>query len=395
VALNNVMFYCQHLLGMGHLVRSGELVRALACDWKVTFVVGGGLLDGLSLPPAVNVVSLPALESDPDFQGLHPVDNTHSLEEIQAWRREQLLSCFRRVLPEVLIIELFPFGRKQFAFELMPLLDEARNNGTRVVCSLRDILVRRQNQDEYEARVCEITQKYFDLILIHADPHFQTLDESFSRMSDLGCPVAYTGYVGRNTASANRPEPAKFRRPTIVGSIGAGKCESGHRLLEGLIAAAELLDSELPHKFQIFTGPFMPERDRMRLQGMARNLGNATVSRYTPDLPAHLRAADLSVSMGGYNTIMDVLRANARALVYPVTGNGDSEQAVRAAKLAAMGAIETLETRELVPRLLASRITNALRKPTKAVSLDMDGSETTRRLIHSHFAPAEMAAARG
>jgi predicted glycosyltransferase len=395
VPLNNAMFYCQHLLGMGHLVRSSELVRALARDWTVTFVVGGGLLEGLSLPPAVNVVSLPEVESDPDFQGLHPVDNKHSLEEIQAQRRDQLLACFRRVRPEVLIVELFPFGRKQFAFELMPLLDEARNNGTRVVCSLRDILVQRQNQDEYEERVCGITRKYFDLILIHADPRFQTLDESFSRLSDVGCQVAYTGYVGRSPARAHRPEPLQFDRPTIVGSIGAGKCESGHRLLEGLIGAAELLNSELPHEFQIFAGPFMPERDLMRLEGMARNLSNTTVSRYTPDLPAHLRAADLSVSMGGYNTIMDVLRANVRALVYPVTGNGDSEQAVRAAKLAAMGAIETLETHELVPRLLASRIPNALRKPSTAISLDMDGSETTRRLIHSHFAPAEMAAARG
>ncbi len=376
--LHNVMFYCQHLLGMGHLVRSVELVRALACDWNVTFVVGGGLIEGMPLPPGVDLVSLPALQSDPNFQ---------------AQRRELLLACFRRALPAVLIVELFPFGRKQFSFELMPLLDEARKNGTRVVCSLRDILVAKPNQNEFEARVCGITRKYFDLVLIHADPRFQTLDESFSRRSDLGCPVAYTGYVGRTSVSPPVPVGDIPVRPTIVGSIGAGKCETGHRLLEGLMAAAELLKAELPHQFEIFTGPFMPERDHLRMRDLAGNLSNVTVRQYTPDLPGRLRAAHLSVSMGGYNTIMDVLRANVRALVYPVIGNGDSEQAVRAAKLEARGAIETLETRELVPQVLASRIAKALRKPRTAVSLDMDGGETTRRIVHSRFAPAEMAAA--
>ena len=36
-----VMFYCQHLQGAGHLVRSEEIARALSPGDDVTFVSGG------------------------------------------------------------------------------------------------------------------------------------------------------------------------------------------------------------------------------------------------------------------------------------------------------------------------------------------------------------------
>jgi predicted glycosyltransferase len=371
------MIYCQHLLGMGHLVRSLEVAGALARDWDVTFVTGGDVPRLLPLPEKVEMVRLPAVESGADFKIL-------STEDVKARRQEMLHACYECAAPDVLVVELYPFGRKQFGFELMPLLKMARRNGTRVACSLRDILVRRADQAEYETRVCEITREYFDLVLVHSDPQFQRLEDSFSRVRDLGCPVVYTGYVHRG-AGAN--EIAEQPRPTIVCSIGAGKCESGHHLVEAVIGAAGLLRNELPHQFEIFTGPFMPEADHARLAGKAAEFSNVTLSGFTSDLAGTMRRADLSVSMGGYNTIMDVLAANVRALVYPEVGNGDNEQRVRAAKLAGMGAIETLESSELAPDRLAARIKCALTRPPTRVSLDMNGAEGTRRLVQLHLAP--------
>ncbi len=377
---NSLMIYCQHLLGMGHLVRSLEVAGALARDWDVTFVSGADVPPSLPLPAKIEMVRLPAVESSADFRVL-------STEEVRLRRREILLASFDRTAPHALIVELFPFGRKQFAFELMPLLSIARKTGTRVACSIRDILVRRPDQAEYEARVGEITREYFDLVLVHSDPQFQWLEDSFSRVSDLGCPVVYTGYVHR-TAGTN--ETVEQSEPTIVCSIGAGKCESGHCLVEALIGAAGLLRSELPHRFEIFTGPFMPEADYARLAAEADKFANVTLSRFASDLPGRMRRADLSVSMGGYNTVMDILASHVRALVYPDVGNGDNEQSVRAAKLASLGAIETLHTSELAPGLLAARIREALKRPPRRISLDMNGAEGTRQMIRTYFAPVAL-----
>ena len=273
-----------------------------------------------------------------------------------------------------------PFDARQY------WLEEARKDGVWIACSLRDILVRRPDQDEYEARVCDIARKYFDLVLVHGDPRFQVLDESFSRVADLGCPVVYTGYVHRGVKRGKPAGCASLSgRPTIVGSIGAGKCESGHHLLDALISAAAVLEHDLPHQFEIFTGPFMAEHDYARLAARVADLRNVTLSSYTPDLAGHLSRSDLSVSMGGYNTVMDVLAANVRALVYPVIGNGDNEQRVRAEKLAASGALEIIETADLLPERLAGKIRAALQRAAQPVSLDMDGARKTRELIHAHL----------
>ena len=62
-----VLFYCQSLLGIGHYVRSREIVRALAA-FDVCFVYGGEIIPGFGMPPSVEVIHLPALKSDANFQ---------------------------------------------------------------------------------------------------------------------------------------------------------------------------------------------------------------------------------------------------------------------------------------------------------------------------------------
>ena len=59
------MLYCQHLAGIGHLIRSTELARALAAErWDVLLVCGGDVPQGYLFPEGVHVERLDALESD-------------------------------------------------------------------------------------------------------------------------------------------------------------------------------------------------------------------------------------------------------------------------------------------------------------------------------------------
>src|SRR5215469_9346822 len=143
-----VLMYCQHVLGIGHLVRSTEIARAVSQRAEVTFVSGGATVDGFLFPSGVKLVQLPALQMDDEFSALESRGCAQGTQEIQDLRREQLLSVFDEVVPDILMIELFPFGRKRFAFELIPFLERARQRGgqTLVVCSLRDILVEKSDQ---------------------------------------------------------------------------------------------------------------------------------------------------------------------------------------------------------------------------------------------------------
>ena len=103
-----------------------------------------------------------------------------------------------------------------------------------MVCSLRDILVdRNQHHDEL---ACHRANRYFDAILVHSDPHFARLEESFHPCSPLKVPVYYTGFVTREQKEDGKPEPR--REPRIVVSAGGGLV--GEALLRTAIQAYEL-----------------------------------------------------------------------------------------------------------------------------------------------------------
>jgi predicted glycosyltransferase len=282
---NRVLFYCQHVLGIGHLVRSAAIVRELARDSQVLLVTGGEIPDGFRFPKNIDTLQLTPLKTSPDFSSLQLCDFSRGLEETRAIRRTLLLQAFNEFKPDVLVTELFPFGRKHFRFELLPLLECARSQQSRrtlVVSSVRDILVARKDQEEYEQRVCSLVNSFYDLVLVHGDQKFLKLDESFSRVTDLRCPVAYTGYV----VQQNKPDAGKSygfsmieQRPAIVVSNGSGQYLTGQMLLESVLRAAHLLQGQIPHEFHVFAGPLMPEEAYTSLQTLAAASGNARLSR--------------------------------------------------------------------------------------------------------------------
>ena len=391
--MDRVMFYCQHCVGFGHLVRSSAIVRALARNFSVMFVTGGPSVTGFELPSDVDIVRLPEIQTDAEFECLQACDSEVSLEKTQALRKDILIRAFDSFGPDALITELYPFGRKRFAFELIPLLDRVRRKGrTAVVSSVRDVLVAKKDEGRHEARVCKILNKYYHLVLVHGDERLQRLEETFPRVGDLNCPVAYTGYVVRAENRAAGSARLENPQPTIIVSVGGGKYPEGHLLMESVIRAAGYLEARIPHRFHIFTGPFIPPSIYEHLESLSNTTRNVTLDRFIPDLADKLRLADLSISLGGYNTIMDILCAGVRALILPVTSNDDTEQTVRATKLKKLGVLpEVLRPDALAPEPLASAILEALKTKPGKINLNLDGAENSSSLLKEFLQSRSMA----
>src|ERR1041385_2530030 len=213
-----LLFYCQHSLGMGHLVRSLAIAGGLADHFDAVFLNGGPLPEGQKLPERVEIINLPPLGFDSEMQLLSR-DGNHTVEQAQRRRAAIMRKALYSVMPEVLLIELFPFGRKKFAGELVAFLEDARTLSAPplAVCSLRDILVERnQHHDEL---ACYRANRYFDAIFVHSDACFARLEESFHPCSSLEVPVHYTGFVTRKQEEYAEP---KTREPRIVVSAGGG-----------------------------------------------------------------------------------------------------------------------------------------------------------------------------
>jgi predicted glycosyltransferase len=375
-----ILIYCQHVLGVGHFFRTLEICRALT-GHDVVLVTGGSPVDA-GLPAHVREIRLPGLMMDEDFKALHAAGDGPSVEEIKAERRDRFMDIVREEAPELMLVELYPFGRKKFRFELDPVLKAIRSGELppcQVVCSLRDILVEKADTASYEERVVSTLNRYFDAVLIHADPELVRLEETFSRLDDIELPMVYTGFVTPRPPAGARERMRKelWLSPDtalIVASAGGGKV--GGPLLEAAVHAVGRLDHDV--RLQVFTGPFMEDEIVSRLRSVSDS--RIVVERFTPDFLSWLAAADLSISMGGYNTTMNLLAARTPSLIWPFGQN--REQRLRAERIARHGGLELLSDEDLEPARLAERITAVLnRRERPGIRLDLEGAEATARWI--------------
>ncbi|HEX5733903.1 MAG TPA: glycosyltransferase [Blastocatellia bacterium] len=375
----SILFYCQHSLGMGHLVRSMALAAGLTERFRVVFLNGGPMPRGIKLAAGVEIIDLPPLGLDSDGR-LVSRESGYSVDSARSLRRKIILDTFRSLRPQAVLIELFPFGRKKFADELLPLLDEARETGqsrTLVVCSLRDILVGRQgDQQKHDDRAVAIANRYFDAILVHSDPEFARLEESFHACSRLNTPVHYTGYV--SPERSNGPESIVIRHRRIVVSAGGGLV--GYPLLQTAVESARALRDENV-EMKVIAGPFLPDESWQSLCAAARGREGVKVVRSVPDLYGEMRAAAASVSQCGYNTTLDILESGVPALVVPFSDGSEDEQAKRAERLERLGAVRVLDQRQMNADRLADEIKALLRFTPQAPALDLNGARNSARIL--------------
>ena len=373
-----VLFYCQHVLGMGHLVRSLALARALADRFRVVFLNGGAVPRGLPRPAGVEFVDLPPLGFDATGR-LVSRDSSRSVERAQRERREAILRTFRRLQPRAIVVELFPFGRKKFAEELLPLFEEARALGVHrplLVSSLRDILTTgRRDQARHDERACMLANRHLDAIMVHADPRFARLEESFRPEQRLRVPVYYTGFV---VADASPPPDARRAHRLIV-SAGGGLV--GGPLFRAAVEAHPLLWKRERLRTMVVAGPFLPAAEWRALRRAARERAGLEPRRSVPDLGAELSRARASLSQCGYNTALDIVRAGVPALVVPFSEAGKDEQWVRARRLERLGAVRVLEPEQLDGPTLAAEVRALLGFRPSPVTLDLGGAPRAAALL--------------
>lgn len=379
-----IVYYCQHVLGVGHFLRSLEICKAL--DTHEVLLVTGGPEINIQFPSHIRELLLPGIRMDQEFKSLLAVEENISIDKVKQTRQGLLIETFKKEAPDIFIVELYPFGRKAFRFELDPILDGIRNrelSPSRVICSLRDILVEKKDTVSYENRVINILNKCFDAVLVHSDPSLIKLDETFSSTDEIAIPIVYTGFVTPKPAPDARIRIRKHleiaeNETLVVASAGGGKV--GFRLLQAVVQAFQYMEGEKSIYLYIFTGPFMSNEDFGRLKSFSNR--RIQISRFNPDFVSYLAAADLSVSMAGYNTCTNILAAKVPSLMLPFSQN--REQRLRAETLANIGAVELIHDNDLRPSQLAAIMRESLSWQSRlSLNVDLDGAINTAQWLET------------
>ena len=374
-----VLIHVQHLLGIGHLKRAAAIAGALRARGVHVVLASGGVpvpqVEDAIAREGVVVTRLPtARAADVHFSQVldeagRPIDDAW-----QARRRDVLLRLFTETVPDAIVTEMYPFGRRAFRFELLPLLEAAKACAKPpvIASSVRDILVNKAKPGRAE-EIAALVRRCYDLVLVHGDPNLIRFDETFPQTPAIADRIRYTGYVTDRSIVAGAADRANGE---VLISAGGGAV--GFALLKAAIAARPL-SREGRRPWRLITGGNLPEAEAAELAEAAARQQGLVLERFRSDFTDLLGRCRVSVSQGGYNTVLEILATRTPAVIVPFAEGEESEQTDRARLLADKGLLHLLPQGTLTPQRLAAAIDAAT--PPPVLAIDLAGAARTAELI--------------
>ncbi len=364
---NRILYYCQSLVGVGHLTCSLRVIEALLSHSDVDLVHGGLDAGAVMQRPGFRSLRLPTLLHDEATGEFFDPEARQSIDAIWA-ARAQAIEGFLHMPYQAIVVEFYPFGRRRFKQEIMGLFNRVREQGVEIpiFTSVREVLVPRPI--EKERRMIDSVRKHIHTVFVRGDPSIVRLDETFSLASEIEPQLCYTGYIA--------PPPLQqwpLRKQQILVSQGGGNV--GRELMQAAIGAAALIPE---FAFVLAAGSRTPAAELDELRQSARS-SNVQIVPFLADFQQQLAASAVSISMGGDNTLLDVITARTPALAFPYQGN--SEQGFRIKKFAEHGLLHELGREDLGPERLKQKIELALSKPYPHHAIATNGAHVTSEKI--------------
>ncbi|MEX0316486.1 MAG: glycosyltransferase family protein [Ruegeria sp.] len=363
-----IMIAVTHLLGTGHLSRALTLGRAFRNAGHAVLLVSGGMPAPQLNNDGLDLLGLPPLRSDGTVFSRLLTESSEVADEAYLHARiTALQAAITQFAPDVLITELYPFGRRVLAREFQALLQAAHELTPRpvILSSIRDILAPPSKPSRVEQTEAMVTG-FYDGVLVHSDPHSTKLETSWPVSEALAQRLHYTGYVAPPPAE---PHPSQAGDGEVLVSAGGGSV--GAPIFRATIEAARKITNR---RWRLLVGG----RDaNARIAELRAHVSDAPVEiePARADFRQMLNHAAASVSMCGYNTTLDLLQSGIPAVLIPFDDGKEVEQGLRAQSLARLPAIEVLKSDDLSPDALAKAIERAIAAgPRTGPDLNFDGA---------------------
>ena len=386
-----VAVYSHDSQGLGHVRRNSLLAAALVearPEVDVLLLSGAPEVSALPLPPRTEVVKLPSLAKDRTGQyGARSL--RCSLDELVAMRTAILHGALTSFAPDLLIVDKTPRGAFDELDYVLPLL---RQNGTRTVLGLRDVLddVTTTAREWQAARTTEAIRTLYDQVWVYGDPTVFDPAVEYGWSAETRRKVVYTGYLaldrdrllppvhGEDRAAALAPR----RAPFVLGLVGGGQ--------DGAQLATAFSEARYPdgHAGLLVTGPYAPADLVDSLLRIAGGRPELQVVRIASNVPTLVKRSSATVSMGGYNSTCELLAGGRPALLVPRT-RPRKEQAMRAARLARLGLADVCHAEQLTPDDLTVWFEDAVARGTVSHPIDLAGLRRLPELVDDVLAGAD------
>jgi predicted glycosyltransferase len=196
--------------------------------------------------------------------------------------------------------------------------------------------------------------------------------------------VIYCNYVARRRNG--QEAKAKDGQPFVLVMGGGGA--DAFPLAKAFLDAVPAILARTKLRALIITGPNMPQTDQAALFEQASKLG-VDVETSVEDPTTLLKRASAVVTMGGYNSLVEVLQWRKKALVVPRRAPS-AEQRLRSSLFAERGLVRMLDPETLAPATLAEALLDLLEDDTLPVAANvppLDGARKAAALLLGDSAP--------
>jgi len=355
--MKKLMVYSHDTFGLGNIRRMLSICKYLIdsiSDLSILIVSGSPMVHTFRIPQRLDYIKLPCLRRT-DREGYSVKYLGTDMSETMRLRSELILSAVTHFRPDLLLVDKKPFGVKK---ELKGVLNYLKIHlpETKQVLLLRDILdspeatIKVWKQNRYQ----EAIRLFYDLVFVVGSPEVFDPRKEYRMSLSVSEKVRLCGYIRREAGlkggDALRKELQLKDEKLVLVTPGGG--EDGYRLVKSYLSGLAHLPAGLNVRSLIICGPEMPEAQRKELFQTAAGRPSVQITEFTDDLMSYMEAADVVLSMAGYNTVCEILSLKKRAIVVPRV-HPVKEQLLRAERMARLGLLRMIHPDRLTPQLLA------------------------------------------
>ncbi len=384
-----IMVYSHDAFGLGNIRRMLAICEQLLSEipqLSILLLSGSPMLQGFRLPRGLDYIKLPCLnrgnsgELAVKYLGMD-IDKTIKL------RSELILSAAVNFQPDLFLVDKKPLGIKNELAAAVNYLQEKLPQ-TRLVLLLREILdtqektIAEWDKNNYNQAI----DQFYQLLLIVGSQEVFNFCEEYKLPATVANKARFCGYIRRQQGckiSSSIRQELKLAPEEKLVIVTPGGGEDGYELINTYLQGQELFkNSKYRIKSLVFCGPEMPNNHKKELYKIAAKYPQVQMREFTDDLMSYLSTADAVVSMGGYNTICEILSAEKPAVIVPRI-KPSQEQLIRSQRMEDLGLLRSIHPEKLTPQALMTHLFQILENPQKPQNIDLEGLSRITHHIRS------------
>lgn len=360
-----ILMYSHDTYGLGHIRRSLAIARSIRkSPANILILTGSHLVGRFDIAKRVDFVRIPGMIKVTNEQYL-PQSMRLEATEVLEIRKSLIQATAKAFKPDFFIVDKAPLGLKREVVDTLQWLKEDFPH-CKSILGLRDIMDSAESTiEDWEGKdIYDAMAQLYGEIWVYGCQEFYDAIKEYRIPAHVASKVHFTGYIPRHVPSTDEIRATrkdlgiKDEERLILVTTGGGG--DGHPVVDTVLAAFDQDQGGVPKhtRVVVVTGPFMSRKHYREVAKKCRALGIICL-KFHRFMEGLIGASQAVVSMGGYNTVCEIISQRKPFLIVPRTVPRE-EQLIRAQVLCSQGFCDYIDPRLLNPRVLRQKLLQLL-----------------------------------